>query len=55
MSRVPSPPRDHRRRSRYWLMAACALIALAIGIGMAVRAGYESPPAVKPYDPLQNW
>lgn len=45
------PPTRHR----LWLLVALALAVAAFGAGVNGRADRDTPPAIKPYDPLHRW
>ncbi len=57
MVRMPSPPAPKRTRNRPLIVVAVvfALLLLGFGAGDAVRAAFEQPPPVAPYDPLVRW
>lgn len=57
MVRMPSPPTPKRPRNRPFIVVAVvlALLLLGFGAGDAVRAAFEQPPSVAPYDPLVRW
>lgn len=50
-----SPRRPRLARSIFVAVAVVALVAMSLGIGDVVRAAFEAPPAVKPYDPMPRW
>lgn len=54
---VESPEPSQRRlfRSAAVAVAVIALVILALGMTDVVRAAFEAPPAVKPYDPMPHW
>ncbi len=54
---VESPEPSGRRllRSAVVAVAVVALVVTALGMSDVVRAAFEAPPAVKPYDPMPRW
>ncbi len=48
---------DRRRLLRHTIVvvAIIAFVVLSLGVGDVVRAAFEAPPAVKPYDPMPHW
>lgn len=52
----PEQPRRSRlAQSIFVAVAIVALVAMSLGIGDVVRAAFEAPPPVKPYDPMPRW
>ncbi|WP_264177210.1 hypothetical protein [Falsiroseomonas ponticola] len=37
------------------IVSVLALLILALGVGDVVRAAFQAPPVVKPYDPMPRW
>ena len=42
-------------RSLVVAVVVFAAAALVLGVGDAVRAAFQDPPLIKPYDPLPRW
>jgi hypothetical protein len=50
------PPRQRRPlRIAAVIVSVLALLILALGVGDVVRAAFQAPPVVKPYDPMPRW
>jgi hypothetical protein len=55
MVESPEPGRRRSLRPAIVAVAVAALLVAALGMGHVVRAAFEAPPAVKPYDPMPRW
>jgi len=55
---TPSPepkPRGRLVRSLVVAVVVVAATAVMLGFGDVVRAAFQDPPLIKPYDPLPRW
>lgn len=54
---VERPVSRRRRVARTAIVAVSifCLVVMALGMGDVVRAAFEAPPPVKPYDPMPRW
>lgn len=56
MELSPDPkPRKSLTRPIVMAIVVIAAAGLLLGVGDVVRAAFQDPPLVKPYDPLPNW